>query len=159
MSDKSAIDRVTPLSGEQQSMAQIREILFGEQVRQTEQHFARLETQLEEQQRTLRTLLDGQIDRLGGQIDQLRTALENQEQSQGRALEELNGSLSTLLARLDERLTLLDSDHQDSVHKQQQAAAQQQSTIERLQRDTAERAQLAGLLENMAAQLRRAKPE
>ena len=121
MSDKSGVSRASAESTEQQSMAQIREILFGEKVRHTEQQFARLDARLEEQHNVLRAMLDEQIGRLGNELTQLRNGLDAQDRRQDLALQELNGSLSDLLRRLDERLTLLDSDHQDTVQRQQRA--------------------------------------
>ena len=154
MSDKSGGSRASAESTGQQSMAQIREILFGEQVRHTEQQFARLDARLEEQHNVLRAMLDEQIGRLGNELAQLRDGLDAQDRRQDLALQELNGSLSDLLRRLDERLTLLDSDHQDTVQRQQRAEAEQAAELQRVAQQSAERAQLAELLEQMAARLR-----
>lgn len=155
MAEKPGLNRVSQGSADEQSMAQIREILFGEQSRQTEQQFAHLEARLGEQEQALKTLLDQRIDELGEQLHRLRGDLDGQEQRQGAALDDLHTTLSALLNRLDERLNVLDSDQQDARHVQQQAAADQTAALEGLERRSIGRAQLADLLEAMAGELRR----
>jgi hypothetical protein len=155
MAEKPGFNRVSQGSADEHSMAQIREILFGEQSRQTEQQFARLEARLGEQEQALKTLLDQRIDELGEQLHRLRDDLDGQEQRQGAALDDLHTTLSALLNRLDERLSVLDSDQQDARHVQQQAAADQAAALEGVERRSIGRAQLADLLEAMAGELRR----
>ena len=155
MPDKHGLDRANPATSEEHSMAQIRELLFGEQSRATDRHFARIEARLEEQQKALHEALDRQIARIGDEVENLRTAMQQQGAGQDDALQQLNASLSAVLQRLDERVTLLDSDQQDHVHRQQQAAEQQANELARVEQASADRAQLAELLEGMASQLRR----
>lgn len=154
MAEKPGFNRVSQASADEQSMAQIREILFGEQSRHTEQQFARLEAKLGEQEQVLKALLDQRIDELGQGLHQLRDELDGQDQRQGAALDELQTTLSALLNRLDERLAVLDSDQQDARHLQQQTAADQAAALESLERRNIDRAQLAELLEAMAGELR-----
>ncbi len=159
MAEKPGFNRVSQASADEHSMAQIREILFGEHSRHTERQFARLEARLGEQEQTLRTLLDQRIDEISQDLHQLRDALDGQDRRQGAALDELHTTLSALLNRLDERLTLLDSDQQDARHLQQQAAADQAAALENLERRNIGRAQLAELLEAMAGELRQSPEE
>lgn len=155
MVEKPGLNRVSGGSADEQSLAQIREILFGEQSRQTERQFARLEARLGEQEQALKTLLDQRIDELGETLRQLRVEQHNQDRRQNAALDELHTSLTALLDRLDQRLTLLDSDQQDARHAQQQATADQAAALEGVEQRSIGRAQLAELLEAMAGELRR----
>lgn len=154
MSDKPGVSRVSTTSADEQSMAQIREILFGEQTRQTEAHFSRLEVRLSEQERSLKALLDERVGKLTDNLAQLRYELGEQDQRQHSALDELNGTLSALLDKLDERLVLLDSDQQDTKHEQQRAVAEQRAALHDLEQCHIGRQQLAELLESMAGELR-----
>lgn len=134
MPDKPEVTRIA--SAEEQSMTQIREILFGEQSRQTEQHFDRLET------------------RLGKEMHKLRDELAAQEHRQGAALAELNATMASLLAKLEERLTLLDSDQQDARQAQQRTSDQQAGALHALEQRSVGKGRLADLLENLASELR-----
>lgn len=154
MSDKPGFSRVSSASADEQSMAQIREILFGEQSRQTERHFSRLDERLNEQGSSLRALLDEHVNKLTANLEQLRDELGQQDQRQHNALEALNGSLSALLGKLDERLVLLDSDQQDAKHRHEQAAGEQRAALDDLEQRSIGRQQLADLLEAMASELR-----
>ena len=154
MAEKPGFNRVSQESADEHSMAQIREILFGEHSRHTEQQFARLEARLGEQEQALKTLLDQRITALGENLRQLRDELDGQDRRQGAALDDLHATLSALLNRLDERLTILDSDQQDARHVQQQAAADQTAALEGLEQRSIGRTQLADLLEAMAGELR-----
>jgi regulator of replication initiation timing len=154
MSDKPGFSRVSNTSADEQSMAQIREILFGEQSRQTEQHFSRLEVRLNEQERSLKALLDERVGKLTDDLEQLRNQLGEQDQRQHSALDELNGTLSVLLGKLDERLVLLDSDQQDAKQDQQRAVTEQRDALHDLEQRSMGRQQLAELLEAMAGELR-----
>ena len=159
MAEKPGFNRVSQESADGHSMAQIREILFGEHSRHTEQQFARLEARLGEQEQALKTLLDRRIDELGNDLRRLRDDLDGQDRRQGSALDELHTTLSALLNRLDERLTVLDSDQQDARHAQQQAAADQAAALEGVEQRSIGRAQLADMLEAMAGELRQSADE
>lgn len=154
MSDKPGINRIGQVSADEQSMEQIREILFGEQTRHTEQQFEHLDKRLAEQEHTLKALLDERIGGLNESLQGLRDDLDAQDRRQGSALDELNTSLGALLGTLDERLTVLDSDQQDARHRQQQDAADQTAALDALQQRSVGRGQLADLLEAMAGELR-----
>ena len=159
MAEKPGFNRVSQASADEQSMAQIREILFGEHSRHTEQQFTRLEARLGEQEQALKTLLDQRIDEISQDLHQLRNDLDGQDRRQGAALDELHTTRNALLNRLDERLTVLDSDQQDARHLQQQVAAEQAAALEGLERRNIGRAQLADLLEAMAGELRQSSEE
>lgn len=135
-------------------MAQIREILFGEQHRQTAQDLARLEAHLGEQERNLRGLLEDRIAAVSGAVDALRGELGTQGERQQAALDSVEGALQLLLDKLDQRLTLLDSDLQDGHHRLEQSIGEQAAALERLRQSGVGRAQLADLLEALARQLR-----
>ncbi len=156
MSDKPGFNRVSQVSADEQSMTQIREILFGEQARHTEQQFDRLDARLAEQEGALKALLDERIDQLSQGLQRLRDDLDAQDGRQAAALDELNTTLGALLSRLDERLTLLDSDQQDARHRQEQDARDQAAALDALQQRSVGRARLADLLEAMAGELRQA---
>ena len=155
MAEKPGFNRVSQEAADEHSMAQIREILFGEQSRQTEQHFARLEARLGEQEQALKTLFGQRIDELGENLRQLRVEQDDQDRRQNAGLNELHTSLTALLDRLDQRLTALDSDQQDARQAQQEAAADQAAALDGLEQRSIGRAQLAELLEAMAGKLRR----
>ena len=151
MSNETSFRRSSGASPDEQSMAQIREILFGEHSRQTASQIAGIETQLGEQQQALRHLLD---ERLESAMAALRADLDKQATRQQAALDGLDNALRALLARADERLTLLDSDLQDSQHAVRQTLDQQAMAIEQLEQRHIGRTELASLLETVARQLR-----
>jgi len=151
MGDKIGFGRVSSESADEQNMAQIREILFGEHNRQTANRIDRIESRLNEQDAALRELLDQRIDKaLAG----LRRELETQAKQQQAALDHLDGALRTLLGKADQRITLLDSDLQDNAHRLGQSLTEHSQSLDRLQQDNANRSQLAELFEGLARQLR-----
>jgi len=151
MGDKIGFSRVGSESADEQNMAQIREILFGEHNRQTANRIDRIESRLNEQDAAFRELLDQRIDKaLAG----LRRELETQGKQQQAALDGLDGTLRMLLGKTDERITLLDSDLQDTAHRLGQSLTEYSQSLDRLQQDNADRSQLAALFEGLASQLR-----
>ena len=89
MVEKPGFNRVSQESADERSMAQIREILFGEHTRHTEAQFERLEARLGEQEQALKTLLDQRITGLGENLRQLRDDLDGQDRRQDAALSDL----------------------------------------------------------------------
>ncbi len=144
MGDKIGFGRVSSSSADEQSMAQIREILFGEQNRQTATRIGHLETRLGEQESTLRELVERRVDKA---VAALRKELETGNSQQQAALDRLEQTLRALLGKTEERITLLDSDLQDHAHGLAQS-------LERLRQDQVDRAQLAEMFETLARQLR-----
>jgi hypothetical protein len=154
MADKPRIRQVTGDHADEQSLAQIREILFGEQNRQTADQLARIEARIGEQDAALRALLERQIARLTEAGDALRDGLEAQGTQQRAALDTVDSAIRELLGTLQDRLTLLDSDLQDAGNRLARSIEDQVAAHDRLQQTSVSRAQLAELLEGLARQLR-----
>jgi len=151
MGDKIGFSRVSSESADEQNMAQIREILFGEHNRQTANRIDRIESRLNEHEAALRELLDQRIDKaLAG----LRRELETHGKQQQAALDGLDNALRAMLGKADERITLLDSDLQDTARRLDQSLTEHSQSLDRLQQDNADRSQLAELFEGLARQLR-----
>ena len=131
---KLGVGKVSGSGADEKDMARIREILFGEQTRESNNRMARIESLLSAQDTALRELLDMRIERAA---KELREELGNHERRQETALDALHTELLTRLKNTDERLSLLDSDLQDTV----------------------DRAQLAELFESLARQLRQTSDE
>jgi hypothetical protein len=132
-------------------MAQIREILVGEHNRQTTNRIDRIESRLNEQDAALSEFLNQRIDKaLAG----LRREVETQGNQQQAALDGLDNALRALLGKTDERITLLDSDLQDTTHRLDRSLKEHSQSLDRLQQDNADRVQLAELFEGLARQLR-----
>jgi chromosome segregation ATPase len=151
MGDETVFRQVRSETANEHDLAQIREILFGEQRRQTEQQIAHIETRLREQDETLRRLLDERIQQA---LDTARRDLDARATKQQTALDALDNALRALLQQTDDRLSVLDSDLQHSNHRLERSVAEQRGALERLQQDSAQRTQLAELLEDLARQLR-----
>ena len=151
MSNETSFRRISGGSPDEQSMAQIREILFGEQHRQTASQIAGLETRLGEQERALRQLLD---ERLENAMSALRADLDKQGMRQQAALDGLDNALRALLTQANDRLTILDSDLQDAQHALRKTLDQQATAIEQVERRSMARTELAAMLEALARQLR-----
>jgi chromosome segregation ATPase len=154
MTDKPGFSRVGSASVDEQQMAQIREILFGEQSRQTAQQIGRLEARLGEQDQALHRVIEERVAALSGALDALRADLGSQGERQQAALDGLERTLRSLLDGFDKRLAMLDSDLQDSRRHLEQSVAQQAEALDRLQQTGIGRAQLADMLETLARQLR-----
>lgn len=152
MSNETIFRHASEANDDGQSMAQIREILFGEHGRQTAAQIAKLAAEFDEREQTLQQRLDKQIE---GAIAALRADLDKQGLRQQTALDGLDNALRALLTQTDERLALLDSDQQESHHALRQAIDQQGATMEQLERQNIARTELAELLEGIAQQLRK----
>jgi len=152
MAEKIGFDRVGGSSTEEQDLGQIREILFGDQHRQTTGRLARIEARLGEQESILRDLIGAQIDKA---VQQLRDELGHQEQRQASALDDIETALRTELQKTAERLALLDSDIQDTGHQTTEALAGLTRSLERLRHDSVDRDGLATVFEGLAQQLRK----
>lgn len=140
MEDKPGIRQVgTAASVDEQNMAQIREILFGEQNRRTSHALNRL---------------DERFAALSAAMDALRSDLRTEGERRQAALDGVESALRALLEKFDQRLTLLDSDLQDDRHRLGQSIAEQTAALDRLQQGSVGRAQLADLLESLVGQLR-----
>lgn len=151
MSDKPGVRPLQGNPADEQQMEQIREILFGEQQRDTERRIASLANRIGEQDDALRRLID---ERIGAALDALRGELGEQADSQRRGLDGLETALHALLGKTEERLNLLDSDLQDTAQNLRNSISEQAAAHDALAAGSVQRAQLATLLEQMAAQLR-----
>lgn len=154
MTDKPGLSRVAGASVDEQQMAQIREILFGEQGRQTAQRIGRLEARVGEQEQALRRLVEERLAALSGTLEALRADLGSEGERHRAALDGLETSLRALLDGYDRRLAMLDSDLQDSRQQLEQSIAQHAEALGSLQQTGIGRAQLADILETLARQLR-----
>ena len=152
MTEKIGFSRIRNSSTDEQDMAQIREILFGEQTRQADNRMARIESLLSAQDTALRDLLDMRIDRAA---KALRDELGNQGRRQETALDAVDAELRALLQKNDERLTLLDSDLQDARQRADRSIDEYARSLDQLQQDSVDRSQLAELFEGLAQQLRK----
>lgn len=126
MTDQIRHRQPQPNEDDEQSLAQIREILLKDDRRHTAQLVASIEARLDEQDNALRQLLD---QRINDALDDLRGEIDRTVQRQQSALDGLDNALRRTLG--------------------EQAAA-----LGRLADDKVDRTQLAGLLEAMARQLR-----
>lgn len=153
--EKLGFGRVKNGSADEKDMAQIREILFGEQNRQSANRMARIESMLSAQDSALRELLESRINRA---VKELLDELGSLGRHQATELDAVDAELRAMLKKTDERLTSLDSDLQDARHQADQSLAEHTRSLDQLRQDSIERTQLAALLESLAQQLR-GKPE
>ena len=151
MGDKIGFGRVSSSSADEQNMAQIREILFGEQERQTATRISRIETRMSEQEAALRELLEQRIDKA---MAALRQEIETRNGEQQAALDSLDKELRKIVDKTDARLSLLDSDLQDAEQRLGESVKQHSQALEGLEQKQVNRAQLAELFESVARQLR-----
>ncbi len=151
MGDKIGFGRVSSASADEQNMAQIREILFGEQERQTAKRIGRVETRVSEQELALRELLEQRIDKA---MAALRQEIETRNGEQQAALDGMDSALREILGKADQRLSLLDSDLQDTAHRLGESIKQHAEVLSRLEQTQVERTELAELFESVARQLR-----
>jgi hypothetical protein len=152
MTGKLGFGGVGNSSADEQQMAQIREILFGEQTRQANNRMARIESLLSAQDTALRELLD---IRIGRATKELREELGNQGKRQSTELDAVDAELRALLHSTDERLMLLDSDLQNARHQADRSLDEHARSLDRLRQDGVDRSQLAELFEGIAQQLRK----
>ena len=125
MTDQTRHRQLQP-DDDEQSLAQIREILLKDDRRHTAQLVASIEARLAEQDDALRQLLD---QRITDALEDLRGEIDHRAQHQQTALQGLDDAL-------------------------RQALAEQAAALGRLADDKVDRMQLAALLEAMAKQLR-----
>ncbi len=154
MADTPELTRIGSAAAEDKDLAQIREILFGEQGRRIGERLATLDARLGQHESELRSALDEQRSGFERAFAELEERLHAQQVSQQAALDGLEATLRGLLEQADGRLTRLDSDLQDATHRLLQSLEQQAAEQERLQQASLGREQLAELLEGMARRLR-----
>jgi hypothetical protein len=138
-------------AADDQQMAQIREILFGEQQRRLASRLDDIERRLAQQNAAQRELLDQRLRQLG---EQLHADLDKQGLRQQAAIDGLDNALRALVRGVDDKLMLVDSDLQDLDQRHQQAVADQLARDAETRQRSVSREQLAVLLEQLAQQLR-----
>jgi len=151
MAEKPGFKHIGSASADEQQMAQIREILFGEQQRRISEQLDGIERRFEEQLADIRALLDQRVNQAR---DQLHQDLDKQGMRQQAALDGLDNALRAQLQGLDDKIMLVDSDLQEADQRNRQALADQAAEHDRLQQSSASRQHIAELLEQMARTLR-----
>lgn len=137
---------------EDRQMAQIREILFGAESRRVADRIEQLERRLAQQAESIEALLDR---RLAQTREQLHADIDKQGQRHQAVIDGLDNALRALVRGVDDKLSLVDSDVQDLAHGLRQAIETQGEAQRALERQSVDRAELAGLLEQFAGLLRR----
>jgi hypothetical protein len=152
MAEKIGIGRVSSAPADEEDMARIREILFGDQTRESSNRMARIESLLSAQDTALRELLDMRIARA---TKELHDELSNRDRRQAAALDALDAEFRARSQANDERLTLLDGELQDARHQVEQSLGEVAGSLNNLQQDNIDRAQLAEMFEGLAQHLRK----
>jgi hypothetical protein len=134
-------------SGQNDSMEQIRELLFGEQQRSTEAQLLSTKERIDQlRQHTLDELAEAEA-RLNRRLEQLAAnSTENHQDLQAQLREGLHSLQQQLERRIDDVETVLQS-------QQAELARQIGAEQDRLQNDKINRSQLARLLTQLAAQI------
>ncbi|MBK8285079.1 MAG: hypothetical protein IPK97_09445 [Ahniella sp.] len=164
-------------AGGDRNVDQIRDILFGGQMRDYERRFGELSSRLEQDAARLRSDFDSRVSalekRMDEQFDRLHKALRQEVQDRGQSLDDLesrhqqasrtqrsevNASISNLqsdLAATDERLRAVLADLQTALKVAgERADGALGQTREELRRDKVSREDLAGMLAEVALRLK-----
>ena len=99
-----------PADSDERRMAQIRELLFGEQVRDSERRLSELAARIEAQDAALHSTLRDQEARSQTALAALQASLADESAQRRLATHELERSLRRELEQLQEGLVRLDSD-------------------------------------------------
>lgn len=151
MAEKTDFEQPGGASVDDRQMAQVREILFGEQTRQMANRLSDVEQAIENQATRLRQSMEQRISQA---VEQLRQDLEKQGMRHQASLDGLDNALRGLLQGLDDKINLVDSDLQDNDQRHTRALADQAEAHQRLAKASVDREQLADLLDGMARRLR-----
>jgi hypothetical protein len=151
MAEKTGFEQLGSASVDDRQMAQIREILFGEQNRLTANRLSDIEQAIEKQATRLRQSMEQRISQAA---EQLRQDLEKQGLRHQASLDGLDNALRGLLQGLDDKITLVDNDLQDNDQRHTRALAEQAEAHDRLAKNSVNRGQLADLLDDIARRLR-----
>jgi vacuolar-type H+-ATPase subunit I/STV1 len=146
----------------------VRDILFGQQVRQHQQKHAELETLVNSSVQQLRDEMNSMSLEINARIDQVCESLAAEEQQRVTEIQGVNENLQAIessIAQLEAACQTTDNDLQDQLlnHADQVKQQQQQlhdeltealrQAVEKLSRDKADRTSLASLLSGIANQL------
>ena len=144
---KPASNDANIVSGNADSMEQIRELLFGEQQRSNEAHLQRADSRIDELRKHTQETLGEAEQRLNSRLEQLNNDnKDNQQDLQAELREGLQSLQQQLEQRIDDLQTLLQSE-------QAELARQLGAEQDRLQTDKVNRSQMAQLLKQLATQL------
>lgn len=152
-------------------LEQIREILFGDQTREVEQRFARIEELLERQHAALSQALDRRLatleQDLRRSLDDLSAALQDERVQRARDQGVLGSRVAQLDADSDDRQSSLRREVEQSlVAIEERLGAGQvelrqalETQLQQVRGDTLARAALADLMQELAARLRQSPGE
>ncbi|MBL9003240.1 MAG: hypothetical protein JNJ46_03285 [Myxococcales bacterium] len=170
------LEAVEASSQSQSNIEKIRSILFGNQMRDYEARFARLEAQVSQESTELRADFRRRFESLEGyvrqELDALNERISGEYSERSGALQEVAKTVETLGQGLDKRVHQLD----DQMNKAQRELRQHllaqskqlrddmqagvselsalvQRELQQLRSDKTDRAALAGLLTDLAARL------
>jgi DNA repair exonuclease SbcCD ATPase subunit len=158
------------------SLDKIRDILFGNQMRENEKRFARLEEGLVKEQSDLREDIKKRLDNLENyirrEIDSLTDRVDREPTARDKAVKDLEREIKNLIDALDNKITQLQQQANQSQRELRQQILDQSKNIEdgikqkneeilavleqeteRLRRDKTERSYLAALFAELAVRL------
>ncbi|GET42679.1 hypothetical protein [Microseira wollei] len=158
------------------SLDKIRDILFGNQMRENEKRFARLEERLVKEQSDLREEIKKRLDNLENyirrEIDSLTARVDREPTARDKAVKDLEREIKNLIDALDNKITQLEQQANQSQRELRQQILEQYKNIddgikqkneeilavieeetERLRRDKTERSYLATLFAELAVRL------
>lgn len=158
------------------SLDKIRDILFGNQMRENEKRFARLEERLVKEQSDLREGIKKRLDNLENyvrsEIDSLSSRVEREPTARDKAVKDLNQEIKNLIDALDNKITQLEQQANQSQrelrqqileqykniddgikHKNEEILAILEQETDRLRSDKTDRSYLAALFAELAVRL------
>ena len=170
------LDAVEASSQSQSNIEKIRSILFGNQMRDYEARFARIEAQLSQESGELRADFRRRFEALEGyvrqELDALNERLSGEYNERSSSLQDVQKSVETLGQGLDKRVHQLDEQMNKAQRELRQHLLAQskqlrddmqvgiselsalvQRELQQLRSDKTDRAALAGLLTDLAARL------
>ena len=163
-------------AAENGSLDKIRDILFGNQMRENEKRFARLEERLVKEQSDLREELKKRLDNLENYIrremDSLTERVDREPTARDKAVKDLEREIKNLIDTLDNKITQLEQQANQSQRDLRQQILEQYKNIddgikqkneeilavieqetERLRSDKTDRSYLATLFAELAVRL------
>jgi hypothetical protein len=115
------------------NIVQIREILFGSQMRDYEKRFGRLEARLSSEAAVLRDDIKKRLDTLEGyvkkEIESLNTDLKNEQEARAKALAALAAEVKSATGGLEQSVTQLDERFNAAARELRQQLLDQSKTL------------------------------
>ena len=165
-----------PVLGEAESVDQIREILFGGQMKEYEGRFHRVEERLSQDVLELRQEMRKRLDSLESfmktELESLSQQICSEQEKREDATESVSENLKTLAQKLEGKITQVDQSAQDGLRDIREQVLQQskslaeeirdsgarlsaalQQELQELRNDKTDRATLASLLTEVALRL------